>query len=573
MTTTTEAPAGLSPAAVAALRDIYRHGTDADRQRARAILVEHGLIVDETADLRARLRDGGPMMFGEELMPDTLYGPRSPLHDFLNDWHRSEAMSRPGARAAVAAPRGHGKSTAGVEVAALYHAAHCTRRFQLIVSDTDDQAIARIAAIKAAAESNERMREVYPKLRPAVPGRWAHNDEDDEGGVWRERDIVFACGCRVSARGAGTSMRGLKHRERRPDLVYLDDLEDEKSVATAYQLEKRLKWLQRVVLGLAGHGERGGMSVLWVGTILTREALLNLATGAALDEGQQRPKWASLWAPRVFRAELDGTPKVLTRAVVTDPLTGAEFETEREVGAPMWAGVLTREDLARIAGEVGDGSYAAEYMSDPADRTDGLLKAPQPAWFLNPTDDPRSRLVRTSTGLTVPVASMTIAGALDPQFAVEGESNDPDLAAIVVVGQWGAHSFILDTWIGRDREGQAGRLVRKCMAWGAFVAAVEVNGAQVLVADEAAQMGAVAILREQSTEGKPVRALSASVRLAQGRVFVVAGAGQNEELPKYLTAFPNGRYKDPVDAFVMALNAATRATPVDASGGSSPAAR
>lgn len=563
----------LTDAATTALRDIYEHGTDADRERARLMLIERGLIRDPDVERRARIRTGGPMALGREVMADTVTGPASPLHDFLNDWHLAEAGTTPGAMCATAAPRGHGKSTAGVELPALFHAAYCTRRFQLIVSDTDDQAVARIAAIKAQAESNDELRDLFPRLRPAQPGAWARADDDD-GGVWRERDIVFACGCRISARGAGTSMRGMKHRNRRPDLVYLDDLEDEKSVATPYQIEKRLAWLQRVVLGLAGHGEGAGLSVLWVGTILSRAALLNLATGAALDEGQVRPPWATSWFPRVFRAELDGTPRIATTATVQDPLTGAEYEHTREVGEPMWSGWVTRVDLVKLAAKVGDDSYAAEYQSDPADRADGVLKAPPlPALFLNPHDDPRSRIVRTSTGLVVPVASMTVAVALDPQFAEEGSSNDPDLAAVVAVGQWGAYSFILDSWIGRDRFGQAGTLVRMALAWGAFTGVVEVNAAQVLVADQAAQMAAVPIMRRNATDGKEARALGPAVRLQQERVFILPG-GDNGELPRYLKAFPHGRYKDPVDAFVMALEAAATATPVESGGqGSSPAAR
>jgi phage terminase large subunit-like protein len=565
--TTDAPPRPLSDAAVKALRDIYEHGTDTDRARARGLLVEHGYIVDPLVEQRARIRAGGPMLLGEELMPDTVYGARSPLHDFLNDWHLAEASQPPGARCATAAPRGHGKSTAGVELAALYHAAYCTRRFQLIVSDTDDQAIARIAAIKAAAETNDELRELFPKLRPAQPGRWAQADGDDEGGVWRERDIVFACGCRISARGAGTSIRGMKHRERRPDLVYLDDLEDEKSVATPYQIKKRLGWLQRVVMGLAGHGEGKGLSILWVGTILTRDALLNLATGAALDEAQERPSWARLWRPKVFRAELDGTPRERVTVTVKDEDTGATFELTRDVGEPMWAGVRTREDLAKIAGQVGDAAYAAEYMSDPADRKGGLLKRPLPAVFLNPDAEPRARVVRCPDGAIIPVSAMTIAAALDPQFAAEEESADPDLAAVAVVGQYQARTFILDSWIGRDRHGQAGILVERALAWGAFAAAVEVNAAQVLVADEAAAFGSMAIIPERSTDGKAARALSLAVRLGQGRVFVLTSQGHNEQLPGYIVAFPNGRYDDPVDAVVMATNVATRATPPTSGGG------
>lgn len=550
----------LSDAAVAALRTIYEHGDDGDRARARDILAAHGLVDDPAGRVRAELRAGGPMLLGERLMPGTVYGARSPLHDFINTWHLHEAANTPGRRDAVAAPRGHGKSTAAVELGALFHAAYCTRPFQVIVSDTYEQARGRVQAIKAQAEANDDLRELFPRLRPAF-GYGA-------AGTWRENDLVFACGCRIVGYGAGTAIRGMKHRDERPTMLYLDDLEDEDSVATPYQIDKRLKWLTRSALAL-GSPIRG-MSVLWVGTILSRDALLNLATGAALDEGQTRPSWAQAWTPTVYRAEVDGTPRLPVTVDVEDPVTHATFTITRDVGEPMWS-ELSREKLARIRGEIGDAAYAAEYMADPVDGQGGMLAAPTPVSFVNPDAPPRARVVRTSTGV-VPVAAMQVATALDPQFALPGESTDPDLAAVVTVGQYGARTFILDAWIGRDRDGQAGRAVAQALAWGSFVVGVEKNAAQVLVVDQAAQLAQVPVRGLQSTEGKAVRALPLSVRLSQGRVFALSSSGQVGELTGYLTAFPHGRYKDPVDAVVMAVGLAAAGASVDVGGGGPAAA-
>lgn len=529
-------------------------GTDAERARARALLADAGLVADRTQEYRT----GGPMHLGERLMPDTVYGARSPLHAWLNDWHLREANPDVAPQtAACAAPRGHGKTTAGVELPALWHAANCTRRFQVIISNTQEQANARIAAIKAMTENTEGLTEVYPKLRPAF--EWG------EPGTWREADLVFACGCRIAARGAGAAMRGLKHRDQRPDLIYFDDLEDETSVSTAFQIKKRHEWLSKVALALGSPVK--GLSVLWVGTILSRDALLNLATGAALDEGQQRPAWAQGWVPRVFRAEVEGSEQVEVTVEVEDPDTGAMFTSTRLVGEPMWS-EMTREKLAKIAATVGPDSYAAEYMSDPVDASGGMLPAPLPAVFVNPDAPPQQRVVRCPDGTLVPVAVMTRAAALDPQYSEGG--SDPDLASVSVVGQAGARTFVLDSWIGRDRHGQAGRLVQAALKWGCFAGAVEVNAAQVVTADQAAAMGHVPILREHATEGKAERALGLSVRLGprdkrdECRVFLLAGEGHNDELPSYMERFPHGRYKDPVDALVMAVNVATRVAPAEA---------
>lgn len=549
-------PAGV----LDAVRRLEAAGADPERVRDR--LASAGLIADPMAEERARLRLEGPHALGEAYLPASFYGSRSPLHDHLNAWHVAEAGRPPGARHAVAAPRGHGKSTAGVEVAALWHAANCTRRFQVIVSDTFTQARERIQAIKAAAETNEGLIALYPKLRPA----YAYG----EPGTWRENDLVFACGCRVVGFGAGTAIRGLKHRDARPSLLYLDDLEDEDSVSTPYQIEKRQRWLLRTALALGGQGRRDGakvdLSALWVGTILSRDALLNLATGAAVEKDQSRPSWARTWSSAVYRAELEDTPEEEVTVEVDDTVTGGVFTYSRRVRAPMWAD-LTREDLALVAGRIGADAYAAEYMADPVDRQGGVLAAPMPAEWVNASAPVQQRLIRFTpeggTPRVLPVALLTRAAALDPQFADEGAS-DPDLAAVAVVGQHGPWTFILDSWIGRDRHGQAATLVRMALAWGCQVGGVESNGAQVLVADQAAQYSRLAIHPEPSTEGKAQRALGMMVRLQQRRVFILPG-GNNDELPGYLTAFPNGRYDDPVDAVVMATNIATRMTPLGTS--------
>lgn len=505
----------------------------------------------------------GPLAFGRRYLPHLISGSLSPLHEQLDRWHRRELDHPPGALDAVAAPRGHGKTTAGVEVAALWHAAHCVRRFTVIASDTYSQAVQRIATVSAEVEGNDTLRRLFPHLRPA---------RDTLGSLvaWRDDELAFACGCRILGVGAGKSIRGAKDRERRPDLLLFDDLEDEQSVATDAARAKRLRWITRTALALAGPTR--GISALWVGTILSRTALLNAATGAALEHGQTRPDWARPWTPHVYRAERDGTPPLPTPVLDDDgsAVLGNDGEPLTfDIREPLWD-ELTREDLARIRYRVGPLSYAAEYLADPVDDATALLAPPRPASYVNPDAPPLSRIVRLPSGRIVPVAAMTRAAALDPQYAVPGTGNDPDLAAITVAGQYGPETFLLDCWTGRDRHGQAARLVDVAVRWGCYAAGVEATGAQAVTADAAAADGRVPIVPLPPVGGKVDRALGLAVRLGDrdrpetSRVYVLPDA---EPLVPYLTAFPHGRYDDPVDATVYAVELAARAT--NPAGGSS----
>lgn len=473
-------------------------------------------------------------------------------------------------------------STAGVEVPALFHAAYCTRRFTVIASDTYAQAVDRLATVIDEVENNTKLRAAYPKLRPKV---------DTKGQLvrWRDDDVEFQCGCRITAVGAGKSLRGARQGAQRPDLLMLDDLEDEASVATKEALAKRLRWITRVALGLAD--PRKGISALWVGTILSRSALLNSATGAALDEGQERPEWARAWTPHVYSAELRGSEKRRTVVVVEeeDPGTGKARKVVKHgadgkpltymVGVPMWS-ELTRSDLARTRFTLGAVSYAAEYLSDPVDAGTALLAPPLFATYLNPNALPVARIVRLPSGRVVPVSSMTRAAALDPQYGKPGESTDPDLAAVVVAGAYGGETFLLDCWIGRDRHGQARRLVELALRWECYAAGVEAVAAQAVTADEAAndgripivpltRPGAAASTPERRTGSKVQRAMGLAVRLGDRdkpetcRVYVLPDALASSEhgtLTEHLSRFPHGRYDDPVDATVDAVELAHRAT-------------
>jgi hypothetical protein len=513
----------------------------------------------------------GPLGFGERYCPHLISGARSPLHEHLNAWHVAEATRPPGALEATAAPRGHGKTTAGVEVAALWHAAHKVRRFVVIASDTYSQAVQRIATITTEIEQNDELRAAFPDLRPA---------RDGQGNLvaWRDDELALANGVRILGVGAGKSIRGAKDRENRPDLLLLDDLEDEASVATPEALAKRLRWITRTALALAG--PMRGISALWVGTILSRSALLNQATGAALEQGQHRPAWARAWHATVFRAELEGSERL--PAVVTDPETGETvFDEETgepvtfEVGEPLWS-ELTREDLASIRYRIGSVSYAAEYLSDPVDDATTLLAPPHLAVFLNPTAPPLARLVQLPGGRIVPVASMTRAAALDPQYALpQPGKGEPDLAAIVVAGAYGGDTFLLDSWIGRDRHGQASRLVELAVSWSCYAAGVEAVAAQAVTADAAAADGLVPIVPLKPVEGKRERALGLATRLgdrdnrATCRVYLLPDADRETahgRLSEHLARFPHGRFDDPVDATVYAVELAHRGAPQSSGG-------
>jgi len=159
-------------------------------------------------------------------------------------------------RAAIAAPREHAKSTVVSLFFVLYCVCYKLTRFTVLVSNTEPQAILLLNAIKVELETNDALREDFGDLVDQVK--------------WGEKDIVTSTGVRISARGAGQSLRGLRQRMYRPDLVICDDLEDDETVDNPDSRNKLERWFKNVVLNLGK-----ACRVFVIGTILHYDSLLS----------------------------------------------------------------------------------------------------------------------------------------------------------------------------------------------------------------------------------------------------------------------------------------------------------
>ena len=158
-------------------------------------------------------------------------------------------------RLAVAAPREHAKSTVVSLIFVLYCVCYKLRRFIVLISSTEPQAILQLNAVKEELETNDAIRKDFGDLV---------GDKK-----WGERDFETSTGVRLSARGAGQSLRGLRKRQFRPDLVICDDLEEDELVENPESRKKLLNWFRRTVLNLGQNCQ-----VIVIGTILHYDSLL-----------------------------------------------------------------------------------------------------------------------------------------------------------------------------------------------------------------------------------------------------------------------------------------------------------
>ena len=147
-------------------------------------------------------------------------------------------LDKQGATTAIAAPREHAKSTIVTLGYPLHQICFGLRNFIIIVSDSEYQASDFVRFIKLELEENQRIQQDFGDLR----GHF---------GQWTESGFVTCNGVKVLARGKGQKIRGLRHRQHRPDLVVMDDIENDQSVRSPRQVEKILDVQQQ-----AGQRER-----------------------------------------------------------------------------------------------------------------------------------------------------------------------------------------------------------------------------------------------------------------------------------------------------------------------------
>lgn len=187
----------------------------------------------------------------------------------------TEATTKRGARIAIAAPRGHAKSTLVSCAYLLWCICFKRESFIYLLSESADQARDQLSHVKQELESNELLLRDFPEACEP-PGMKPQPQR------WRRDEIVTRNGVKVTALGAHSKIRGRRNRQDRPSLIILDDLENEATVLSEEQRIKLRAWFQQAV-GQAGTDQT---NLVIVGTILHYDSLLS-----NLLDANKSPGW------------------------------------------------------------------------------------------------------------------------------------------------------------------------------------------------------------------------------------------------------------------------------------------
>lgn len=273
-----------------------------------------------------------------------------------------------GCRRATAAPRGHAKSTNLTFKGSLHAALYLYKRYIIILSDTSDQANGFLSAIKDELEDNGAICEDFGDLT---------------GGVWRENVIITSQGVRIDAIGAGQKIRGRKHKNWRPDLMVLDDIENDENVRTVEQRKKLENWFYKAV-SKAGDTYT---DIVYIGTLLHYDSLLakvlkNPAYRSVKYKAVQSFSTSPLWETwESIYTDLGNEGRELEAKKF--------FEENREemlAGTKvLWEEKLSYYDLMVTRVSEGEASFNSELQNEPVNPDDCLFNE---EWFdyYNPED-------------------------------------------------------------------------------------------------------------------------------------------------------------------------------------------
>jgi len=245
-------------------------------------------------------------MVGSCLLKD--YDGSKPIAPFHRDWW--DLCCSDNRFIAIAAPRGHSKSTSVTIAYTLAEVLFRSSKFVVIVSDSEAQACMFLGQIKFYLTENEDIIRLF-KIKKNEKGVVEFVKETESDIIVETED---GHKFRIIAKGSEQKLRGLLWNGSRPDLMVLDDMESDEQVMNKDRREKFRKWFYGALMPALS--EKG--KIRYVGTVLHQDSMLeNLMpkqNGPYTVFEELRTfasKYAGLWRSIKYKAHNEDFSQVL----------------------------------------------------------------------------------------------------------------------------------------------------------------------------------------------------------------------------------------------------------------------
>lgn len=450
----------------------------------------------------------------------------------------AKTISRlPGVRRAVAAPRGHAKSTNLTFKGTMHSTLYGYKHYPIIISDSSEQAEGFLDNIRVEFEENTAILEDFGPLA---------------GSVWRSNVLVTKTNIKIEAIGSGKKIRGRKHRNWRPDLIILDDVENDENVRTPEQRKKLKDWFDKAVSKCGDDYT----DIVYIGTLLHYDSLLakTLANPAyrsikykavirfsqADDLWQQ---WETIFTD-LSNDDREADALAFFQAHKTAMLEGTQV---------LWEEKLSYYDLMVMRVSEGEASFNSEEQNEPINPDDCLFME---EWF--------DYYNEAEVNFGDP--AFDFFGFIDPSL---GKTKRSDFSAIVTLAKHkgSGYMYVVDADIERRHPDRIiadvlakERWLRASFRHGYRKLGAETNQFQWFLKEELAKASAKAglylpIEEVQQTSDKVMR-----VQTLQPDVKnkYIKFNRRHKRLLEQLTQFPMGAHDDGPDALEGARSIAKK---------------
>jgi len=232
-------------------------------------------------------------------------------------------LKNPTTKAVFKWARAHAKSTHMDIFIPLWLKCQKERQINVmvVVGKSQDNANTLLADIQSELQYNQRYERDFGQQYNA--------------GHWTDGEFVTKDGCAFFARGRGQSPRGLRYRDRRPDYIVIDDLDDDELCQNEARVSKLTDWVKEALFG-ALDGGRGRF--IMVGNLISKNSVLaRIAATKGVHVSQVNIydkhgdiTWKEKWTPDEVRAlEQFMGYRGFQKEYMNNPITeGAVFKNE-----------------------------------------------------------------------------------------------------------------------------------------------------------------------------------------------------------------------------------------------------
>jgi len=418
-----------------------------------------------------------------------------------------------------AAPRGHAKTTIISLGLPLWCLCFAIKKHIIISSDTEPNTSDIVHNIVDEFKTNALLLadfgDAFTINRRPGTGR----AEKDTG-----RDVAFKNGARLRGIQFHGKIRGKKHRWYRPDLIILDDVENDTHVENQEIRDKGAHWIDAAAISSLSPSSG---TVIFIGTILHSDSVLARKMG--------NEEWNSYKYKAIFN--------------------GNQI---------LWPEMWSTERLNKVKARIGAKAFSQEFLNEPIDLETRTFRPEYFGQFEHPHFLGDPPLERKNLGWMFKGAPCKIILVVDP---ASRKRKNSDYSAVALMGSTydGKHRFLIDVLRDRFNHPELKRqIVGLWRQWGPISAVVvETVAYQKALAEDLTDLGLpvieVGYCRDDSVwipQGKEERISSSSLFFTRDgcKVWINVRSDSVLQLRDRMLSWPAIAFDDDIDAFCIGLH-------------------